>query len=331
MNKEFLSQDEVDSLLDGVNDEEENVEETEGGIRPFHLGSQERIVRGRMPTMEVINERFARYFRIALFNLMSRTAEISVGPLRVQKFGEFARNLPLPANLNIVQAKPLRGSALFVFDPTLISLVVDTMFGGDGRFHTRIEGRDFTLTEQRIIQNMLAASFEAFGKAWQGIHALKFEYMSSEINPQFANIATPTEVVVATTFEIEFGSGGGAFHVCMPYVMLEPIRELLYSTMKGEHPVEDKRWSNLLCKQVKSADVELVAVLGGATISFEQVLSMKSGDVIALQASDTIIANINDVPVLEGNCGVSNGQYALKVDKMLTTPLIENEGGKHAG
>ena len=331
MNNEFLSQDEVDSLLDGVNGEEESVEDVEGGVRPFHLGSQERIVRGRMPTMEVINERFARYFRIALFNLMSRTAEISVGPLRVQKFSEFIRNLPLPANLNIVQAKPLRGSALFVFDPTLISLVVDMMFGGDGRFHTRIEGRDFTLTEQRIIQNMLAASFESFGKAWQGIHALEFEYMSSEINPQFANIANPTEVVVATTFEIEIGSGGGAFHVCMPYAMLEPIRELLYSTMKGEHPVEDKRWSNLLCKQVKSADVELVAVLGGARISFEQVLSMKSGDVIALQASDTIVANIDNVPVMECHYGVSNGQYALKVDKMLSIPMIENEGGKHAG
>jgi len=152
---DFLSQDEIDSLLKGVTGEPAEVvaaPDPAGTVRTYNMGTQERIVRGRMPTMESINDRFARLLRISLFNLVRRTAEISVGPIRVQKFSEFLRNLPIPANINIVQAKPLRGTGLFIFDPNLVFLVVDNLFGGDGRFHTRVEGREFTQTEQRIIQ-----------------------------------------------------------------------------------------------------------------------------------------------------------------------------------
>ena len=159
---EFLSQDEVDSLLKGVtgetDDDLDHQEVAPGEVRSYNLASQERIVRGRMPTMEIINERFARLFRIGLFNFIRRTPEISVGPVRVLKFGEFIRNLHVPTNLNLIQAKPLRGNGLFVFDPNLVFLVVDNMFGGDGRFHTRVEGREFTQTEQRIIQKLLGVA-----------------------------------------------------------------------------------------------------------------------------------------------------------------------------
>lgn len=320
MSKDFLSQDEVDSLLRGVTGEAEEIEastEEEGGVRNYNLATQERIVRGRMPTMEIINERFARQFRISLFNLMRRTADVSIGQLRVQKFSEFIRNLPVPANINLVQAKPLRGNALFVFDPNLIFLVVDNMFGGDGRFHTRVEGREFTQTEQRIIHKIMAAVFESMNKAWETVHKLEFEFVRSEMNPQFANIATPNEVVIVTTFEIEFGGAGGSFHVCLPYSMVEPIRELLYSTMQGDHLAVDKRWLQMLSRQVQSAEIELIALLGQSRVTVDHVLKMQIGDIIPLEVGDSIVAQVDNIPVMEGKYGVFNGQYALKVEKML--------------
>ncbi len=325
---EFLSQDEVDSLLKGVNGEEEdaqeNTEAAAGEVRPYNLASQERIVRGRMPTMEIINERFARLFRIGLFNFIRRTPEISVGPVRVLKFSEFVRNLAVPTNLNIIQAKPLRGNGLFIFDPNLVFLAVDNMFGGDGRFHTRVEGREFTQTEQRIIQKMLAVAFAAYSKSWEAVYPLEFEFVRSEMNPQFANIATPNEVVIVTTFDIELGGNGGAFHVCMPYSMLEPVKDLLYSNMQGEHMAVDKRWLQLLSRQVQCADVELTATLGSANVTLEKVLKMHNGDVIPLEVAENITASVDGVPVMECKYGVFNNQYALKIVKMLTTNEGEN-------
>lgn len=326
---EFLSQDEVDSLLKGVSgqadDEKDHPEVAPGDVRSYNLASQERIVRGRMPTMEIINERFARLFRIGLFNFIRRTPEIAVGPVRVLKFGEFIRNLHVPTNLNLIQAKPLRGNSLFIFDPNLVFLVVDNMFGGDGRFHTRVEGREFTQTEQRIIQKMLEVVFETYGKAWEAVHPLEFEFVRSEMNPQFANIATPNEVVIVTSFDIELGGNGGAFHICMPYSMLEPVKDLLYSTMQGEHMAVDKRWLQLLSRQVQSANIELVATLGLANLTVEQVLKMHSGDVIPLEVDENITASVDGVPMMECQYGAFNNQYALKIEKMLTI----NEGENH--
>lgn len=319
---EFLSQDEVDSLLKGVNGETDEVsdhpEASAGEVRSYNLASQERIVRGRMPTMEIINERFARLFRIGLFNFIRRTPEISVGPVRVLKFGEFIRNLAVPTNLNIIQAKPLRGNGLFIFDPNLVFLVVDNMFGGDGRFHTRVEGREFTQTEQRIIRNMLEVVFEAYAKSWETVHPLEFEFIRSEMNPQFANIATPNEVVIVTSFDIELGGNGGSFHTCMPYSMLEPVKDLLYNNVQGEHMAVDKRWLQLLSRQVQCAEVELAATLGQADITLEKVLKMRSGDVITLDVADNITASVDGVPIMECKYGVFNNQYALKIVKMLT-------------
>ena len=319
MGQDFLSQDEVDALLKGVTGEADEVEpavETEG-VRPYNLATQERIVRGRMPTLEIINERFARQMRLGLFNFMRRTAEISVGPIRIIKYNEFIRNLVVPTNLNMVQAKPLRGTALFIFDPSLVFLIVDNLFGGDGRVHTRVEGRDFTQTEQRIIQRLLAVVFEEYEKSWKPVYELKFEYMRSEMNTQFANIATPNEVVVVTTYNIEFGPTSGEFHICMPYAMIEPVRDLLYSSMQGDHLEVDKRWLRLLAQQVQTAEVELTAVLGRSAVTFNQILKMKAGDVIALDIPESITAAVDGVPVMECHYGLFNGQYALKVEKML--------------
>lgn len=335
MSKEFLSQDEVDSLLRGVTGEpEETKDDTpEGGVRSYNLATQERIVRGRMPTMEIINERFARLLRIGLYNYIHRSAEISVGPVRVVKFSEFIRNLPVPANLNLIQAKPLRGNALLIFDPNLVFQVVDSLFGGDGRFHTRVEGREFTQTEHRIIQQMISLVFDTYGKSWETVQKLDFEFVRSEVNPQFANIATPNEVVVVTTFEVEFNGVGGAIHICLPYSMIEPIREQLYSTMQGDHVVADKRWLHMLSKQIQSADIELTAVLGHANTTVDHVLKMRVGDVIPIEVPEHIHAIVDNVPVMECSYGVFNGHYSLKVEKMLghenTETLNELNGGHH--
>ncbi len=320
---DFLSQEEVDALLKGVTgeaDEPESKETESGGVRPYNVGTQERIVRGRMPTLELVNERFVRYLRIGLFNYMHRNAEISVGPIRVQKYGEFIRNLVVPTNLNLVLAHPLRGTALFVFDPNLVFLVVDNLFGGDGRFHTRVEGRDFTMTEQRIIQGLLNIVFTEYGKAWKPVYEMNFKYIRSEMNSQFANIATPSEIVVSTSFTIEFGGSTADMFICFPYSMLEPIREILYSTMSSEQLSSDKRWIGTLRQQLQSAEVEMLVNLGGSTISLNDVLNLKVGDVIPLNIPECLEVSIDHVPLMTCSYGQQNGKYAVKVEEFITAP-----------
>ena len=325
MAQDFLSQDEVDALLKGVSGEadEPEKEEESGGIRKYDVGRQERIVRGRMPTLELINERFARYLRIGLFNYMHRTTEISLGPIRVQKYSEFIRNLVVPTNLNLVHFKPLRGTGMIVFDPNLVFLVVDNMFGGDGRFHTRVEGRDFTPTEQRIIQGLLNVVFAEFEKAWKPVYELKLEYIRSEMNSQFANIATPSEIVVAVTYSLEFSGATAEMHLCLPYSMVEPIRDLLYSSMQSDHLVSDKRWIGTLTRQLQTAEVELVAHLGTTQITLGQILNMKAGDIIPFPIEETISAEVDHVPVMECRYGLQHGQYALKVERFIAPDKTE--------
>ncbi|MCB1932363.1 flagellar motor switch protein FliM [Accumulibacter sp.] len=334
MSADFLSQDEVDALLKGVSgeaDEPEEVAEAGGGARPYNLGTQERIVRGRMPTLELVNERFARYLRIGLFNYMHRSTEISVGSIRVQKYSEFTRNLVVPTNLNLVTAKALRGTALFIFDPSLVFLVVDNMFGGDGRFHTRVEGRDFTATEQRIIQGLLAVVFTEYSRSWKPVYDMTFEYIRSEMNSQFANIATPSEIVISTTFSLEFGGSSADMHICFPYSMLEPIRDLLYSAMQSDQLSTDRRWIIMLRKQLKNAEVEITARLATTSVALRQILTMKVGDVIPLDIPEKIVALVDDVPVMECRYGQQDGQYALKVERFMAADNEEAPAGESNG
>jgi flagellar motor switch protein FliM len=336
MGSDFLSQEEVDALLRGVNgesDEPASSKEEESGVRPYNMATQERIVRGRMPTMELINERFARYLRIGLFNYMHRNVEVSVGPIKVQKYAEFVRNLVVPTNLNLVLAKPLRGTGLVVFDPTLVFVVIDNMFGGDGRFHTRVEGRDFTATEQRIIQGLLNVVFTEYSKAWAPVFKVDFEYVRSEMNSQFANIATPSEIVVATAFTLEMGDVQAEMNCCFPYSMLEPIRELLYSTMQSDHLTQDKRWVNMLSQELQGAEIELVCNLGSAEATLRDIVNMRVGDVIPLHVPPLLQAEIDGVPVLECRSGTHDHQYALQVERLLgsSEPLNKIAGGHNNG
>jgi len=327
MAEDILSQEEVDALLRGV--AAEQVERTEAdaafGVRSYDIGRQERIVRGRMPTLEFVNERFARGLRGALTDLMERGAEVSVGPVRLLKYSEFTRELGVPSNLNLVRLNPLHGMGVMVFERDLVFQVVDNLFGGQGRFQSRVEGRDFTPTEMRIILRMLNLAFDEYQKAWQPVFGLSLEYVRSEISAQFAPIAAPAEVVVVTTLSIDFGLGVGDFHVCVPYAMLDPIRHIIYSNVETERGATDAQWLASLTAQVYRADVEVAATLAHATVTIGQLMALQRGDVVSLDLPEVITADVDGRPVLECRYGVINGQYALKVERVLSR---EQDGGQ---
>lgn len=322
MNQQILSQDEVDALLQGITGESQKLEQEEapsGGIRDYDLASQERIVRGRMPTMEVINERFARNIRIGLFNFIRKSPEVAIGGIKVQKYSAFLREIVVPTNFNIMSVKPLRGNGLIVCDPNLVFAVIDALFGGAGKYHTRIEGRDFSPTEQRVILRLVEVITAEYRKAWQGVYPLELDYQRSEMQPQFANIATPSEIVVATSFTLELGDTTGTVHFCIPYSTLEPIRDVLYSTIQGDAAEPDRRWVKLLQNQIQSAEVELVAELAHAPATVEQLLSFKPGDFIELDLDPVIQAKVDGVPIFDCHYGTTNGRYAIKIEQLLTT------------
>jgi flagellar motor switch protein FliM len=319
MADQFLSQDEVDALLEGVTGESQKLERDEqaGGIRSYDLASQERIVRGRMPTLEIINERFARNLRVGLFNFMRRSPEMSVGPVRVIKYSAFLRDVVVPTNINIVSVAPLRGSALVIFDPNLVFCVIDNLFGGSGKFHMRIEGRDFSPTEQRIIQRLMEVTLAEYTRAWGALFRFDFQYQRSEMHTQFANIASPSEIVVATTFNIEVGDAGGEVHICFPYASLEPIRDVLYSSVQGDGQEPDRRWVKQLTQQVQAADVELVAELAQAKVTVGELLKLRAGDFIPLPLKEVVPAKVDGVPVMECRFGAVSGRTAIRIERLL--------------
>lgn len=324
----FLSQDEVDALLAGVtgeSDDKKKDSKTEDGIRPYDLGSPDRVVRRRMQTLEFINERFARYLRSVLLNFMRRSADITVGPIRIQKYSDFERNLPVPSNLNMVQLKPLRGTALFSFDPNLVFLIIDSLFGGDGRYHTRVEGRDFTTTEQRIIQRLLALTLESYTRSWEPVHPLEAEYVRSEMHTKFASITGANEAVVVTSFHIEFGATGGDLNVCLPYSMIEPVRDLLTRPLQQSNlEAVDQRWMQQLSRQVRSVDVELIAEFARIESTIGKLMRMKVGDVLPVEISEQILAHVDGTPVMECGYGTFNGLYALRVQRLINPDQIES-------
>lgn len=322
---QVLSQDEVDALLHGLSGDAEPAPAAEAPVagpeapRDYSLASQERIVRGRMPTMEIVMERFARNVRIGLFNLLRKSPEVSLGGVKVLKYSSFLRELVVPTNFNIVQVKPLRGHGLIVCEPALVFAVIDALFGGIGKFTTRIEGRDFSATENRVIQRLLEVITGEYRKAWEGIYPLELEYQRSEMQPQFATIATPSEVVVTTTILLEIGEMSGSIHICIPYATFEPIRDILYSTLQADSNEPDRRWVTLMKSQIQAADVDLVAELGHAQTTMEQVFALQAGDFIEIDLGSSIQARVAGVPLLDCQYGTSNGRYAVKVERVLAS------------
>ena len=312
--QDLLSQDEIDALLHGVDD---GLVQTEmaaepGSVKSYDLTSQDRIVRGRMPTLEMINERFARYTRISMFNMLRRSADVAVGGVQVMKFGEYVHSLYVPTSLNLVKIKPLRGTALFILDAKLVFKLVDNFFGGDGR-HAKIEGREFTPTELRVVRMVLEQAFIDLKEAWQAIMEVNFEYINSEVNPTMANIVGPSEAIVVSTFHIELDGGGGDLHVTMPYSMIEPVREMLDAGFQSDLDDQDERWSKALREDVLDVSVPLSATVARRQLRLRDILHMQPGDVIPIELQDELVMRANGVPSFKVKLGSHKGNLALQV------------------
>jgi flagellar motor switch protein FliM len=316
---DVLSQDEIDALLHGVDNGAVKTQDAvpAGQASNYDFANQVRIVRGRMPTLEMINERFARLFRTSLFNMLRRAPEVAVAPVKMQKFSEYVHSLHVPTSLNLVKILPLRGTGLVVLDPKFVFAVVDNFFGGNGRF-AKIEGREFTATESRVIHMLLKHVFADVKEAWSHIARLDIEYINSEINPHFANIVSPTEIVVITSFHIELDGGGGDVHITMPYAMIEPMRELLDAGVASDRVEHDERWMMALKEEIEDAEVELTTMLGRGRITMQQLVDMKAGDIIPCDFNGRATVMAEEVPIFRGAFGVSHGQQAVQIEERVT-------------
>ncbi|PPD05675.1 MAG: flagellar motor switch protein FliM [Methylobacter sp.] len=320
MAADLLSQEEIDALLHGVDDGDIAVEAEEGAgeqsefksLRAYDFASQERIVRGRMPTLEMVNERFARYLRVSLFNFLRRSAEISTPAIEIQKYSEYVQGLFVPTNLNIVRFAPLRGRALIVMDPRLVFTAVDNFFGGGGHFYSKVDGREFTPTEMRVIRLILDMIFKDLMEAWKQVMDLHIEYSSSEINPQFASIVSPSEIVVISTIHVELEGGGGNINIVMPYSMLEPIREMLDAVTSDRSEV-DGRWQEALRNEIMRIELELDSILVEKHMTVGDIMRFKKGDVIPIDFPDSVALRAAGVSIFEGKIGISDGNYAVQI------------------
>ncbi len=316
MTSDLLSQDEIDALLNGVDSGAIETEEPPHDptvVRTYDFASQDRIVRGRLPTLEMINERFVRTWRIGLFNLLRRSAELSVRGIETIKFSEYLHSLYVPTNLNLIKFKPLRGVGLIVFEPKLVFTMVDNFFGGDGRYPAKIEGREFTATEMRVIQLLLKQTFADLVDAWAPVMPVDFEYITSEVNPHFANIVSPREYVVVSRFHVELDGGGGDLHVTLPYSMLEPIRELLDAGIQSDRVHDDDSFRVTLHEQLRGAEVTVSSVLAHKQLSLRQLTGLKVGDILPIDLPKAVPVCVEQVPVFTGEFGISNGLNAVKI------------------
>jgi len=322
---DLLSQDEIDALLHGVDDVEEVediVEADNDNAVNFDFSSQDRIVRGRMPTLELINERFARHLRISLFNMLRKTAEVSINGVQMMKFGEYQNTLYVPTSLNMVRFRPLKGTALITMEARLVFILVENFFGGDGRFHAKIEGREFTPTERRIIQLLLKIVFEDYKEAWSPVMGVEFEYLDSEVNPSMANIVSPTEVIVVSSFHIEVDGGGGDFHVVMPYSMVEPIRELLDAGVQSDKMETDVRWSTALRDEIMDVPVNFRVNLLEQDISLRDLMELRPGDVIPMNMPEHATMFVEELPTYRVKMGRSGEKLAVQISEKIRRPSV---------
>jgi len=326
----ILSQDEIDALLSGMDagDVETTTEEEPAreGVQLYDFESQDRIIRGRLPTLEMINERFGRRLRQSFFELLHRSTDLSVGTVQMLKFGEYVQGLFMPASMNLVKLKPLRGTALVTFDPRLVFALVDSFFGGNGQVQTKIEGREFTASEQRVIALAFERVLGDLKAAWDPVLEVELEHTGTEINPHFATIATPSEVVAVTVFDVELDAGGGGLHVALPYAMLEPVRELLETGVQSDRAERDDRWVASLRSELDTVDVELASTLTEVSVTLGELIKLKPGDIVPAELPESVLATVGGVPVFRGKFGTSGGNLALKVIE-----FVRNPGGALAG
>ncbi len=314
-----LSQDEVDALMKGVSNGDIETETDKAadadGVTAYDLSSQDRVIRGRMPTLEIINERFCRFYRVSLFNLIRKVADVNMEGVRMMKYGEFLKNIPVPTSLNMFKFPPLRGLSLLVFDANLVFLIVDNYFGGGGKIQAKIEGREFSSLEQRIIMKLVDLAFADMKKSWRSVYPVEFVYDRSEVNPQFANVVVPTEVVIVSTFDIEIDMATSKMSLCIPYSSIEPIKEKLYTGYQSDRMEVDKRWLLRLEEEIKKTTLYLSCDIGKARISMQDLLNLNVGDVIELdnRISDPVNVKVEGITKFMGRPGLAGGRYAVQI------------------
>ena len=315
---DVLNQDEIDALLHGVDSGAVETKSTtpNGEARPYDFATQTRIVRGRMPTLEMVNERLARQLRISIFSMLRRSPDVAVAPIALPKFSEYLPTLQVPTSLNLIRINPLQGTALVILEPRLVFAVIDNFFGGSGR-HAKIEGREFTATEMQIIHMLLKQVFDGMKDAWTPVMSIDPEYLNSEINPHFANIVTPTEIVVVSRFHIELEGGGGDIHVTIPYSLLEPIKDVLKAGMSSDRADKDERWAQTLRNELEETEVDLVTRLCQAKLTLGDLLDLKAGDVIPCDFDGQAMVLADGVPVFQGEVGQQRGRQVVRVGRMV--------------
>lgn len=313
---ELLSQEEIDALLKGVDDVDFEIEidefQDKGIAKNYDFSSQERIVRRRIPTLEMINERFSKYLRTSLFKFLHRSPEVFMAGIQIQKFSEYIRGLHVPTNLNIIRFSPLRGRALIVIEPDLIFTSVDNYFGGGGHIYNTAEAREFTPTEMRVIQILIDMIFNDLKEAWQPVIELNFEYMSSEINPHFANIVDAEDIVMISRVSVALEGGGGDINIVMPYSMIEPIRALL-DAIGDDSDETDSKWKIALRNEIMGVGLSMNSPLVEKSLSIREVLQLKKGDVIPIDMPKTVLLKAAGVPVFTGKACASGGYHAVQI------------------
>ncbi len=319
---QILTQDEVDALLKGVvggeiETETELADEVEGeGPQSFDFGAQDKVIRGRMPTLDAINDRFARFFRNSLSSMLRRMVDVTPVSLDTIKFGNFMRSLAVPSSIHIVRMEPLRGNALVVLETKLVFALIDAFFGGVGGGAMKIEGREFTAIEQKMLYNVVAAALHELENAWQPVYELHFSYTRGEMNPQFAGIIPNEDVLIVVQFDIEMEEASGNIMVCIPYMLIEPIRDRLYSSFHTDEKQDvDLEWVNRFKHELMSVYVETAVTLGHTTISSRELSALRPGDVIMLEEdiSDPLRINVQSLPKFLGRPGRLNDNMAVEV------------------
>jgi flagellar motor switch protein FliM len=317
MTDEILSQDEIDALLKGIEGGEVETETAEApsGIRPYDFTSQEKIVRGKMPSLDIINERLARSFRISLASDIRKIVDVVNVNVNITKFYDFLRSVPFPSSLNIIRLEPLRGFSLVAFDAPMIFTLIEFYFGGTGKGYYKPEGREFTPIEQRIIHKVVMMFLESMEEAWKPVFPIKPHYVRTEMNPQFVTIVTPVDVVIEIEFILEIETRECRIMVCIPYSSVEPIKDKLYSAFLADRDEMDMKWIGRIKAQIKQAPILIEGVLGKVTIDFKTLLNLKTGDVITLQRriDEDIDLLVEGIPKFKGKLGTFKGNYAIKI------------------
>ena len=323
---DILSQEEVDSLLSGLSTGDIETETESGqpdpdGVLPYDFTSQDQVVRGRMPTFEVLNDRFAREIRTSLSALLHTNVDIAAESHDILKFAEFGRSLPVPTSLHVFRLEPLRGHALFVMESRLVFNLIDQFFGGKGNSTARVDGREFTTIEQAMILKVVKACLKDFETAWMPVEQVHPAMVRSEVNPQFAAIVMPTDLVIVSRFEVELEQSAGTLIVCIPYAMIEPIRGKLSAGFQAETEDVDYTWQKRLKEIIFDSEVEMAVSLGTAEITGERLIGLKEGEVIEItkDASDTLLAMVGGVKKLKGFAGTQRGFQAFSIEEKLYT------------